>query len=465
MLSKAFHPRLLHPYYTLVSQCPQGDNLMSRRVRDAALETRTARHRLQVRKEPFYRLIEPGLFLGYRKLANSPGTWLVRRFNGNAPGGSPYTRTNITTTDGLPVIADDYSDANGETILSFAQAQERAKAFRPDARQAHGPHKVTEALADYFAHLREGGRPETLVREAENRAAALIVPKLGDKEVAALTTKQLRGWRDALIRSGARLRTRTGEAQKYRKADDGEDALRARRASANRVWTILRAALNYAFIEGKADNDSAWRRVKPFGSVERSRVAYLTVAESKRLLNACPPDFRQLVRAALETGARVSQLRELVVRDFDSDSKTVQLRTRKGNGEVKTYRCVLTDDGAALFADLCAGRAAGEPILRKADGRAWGESHQVRAMTAACAHAKIGAAVSFHSLRHTWASLAAMNGTPLLVIAQNLGHTDVRMVEKHYGHLAPSYVADAIRAGAPRFGMHKPGNVRPLTKR
>jgi hypothetical protein len=26
------------------------------------------------------------------------------------------------------------------------------------------------------------------------------------------------------------------------------------------------------------------------------------------------------------------------------------------------------------------------------------------------------------------------------------------MVEKHYGHLAPSYIADAIRAGAPRFG-------------
>jgi len=26
------------------------------------------------------------------------------------------------------------------------------------------------------------------------------------------------------------------------------------------------------------------------------------------------------------------------------------------------------------------------------------------------------------------------------------------MVEQHYGHLAPSYVAEAIRAGAPRFG-------------
>jgi hypothetical protein len=44
-----------------------------------------------------------------------------------------------------------------------------------------------------------------------------------------------------------------------------------------------------------------------------------------------------------------------------------------------------------------------------------------------------------------------MNGTPLLVVAKNLGHADTRMVEKHYGHLAPSFIADAIRAGAPRY--------------
>jgi hypothetical protein len=44
-----------------------------------------------------------------------------------------------------------------------------------------------------------------------------------------------------------------------------------------------------------------------------------------------------------------------------------------------------------------------------------------------------------------------MNKVPLMVVAQNLGHADTRMVEKHYGHLAPSFVADAIRAGAPPF--------------
>jgi len=44
------------------------------------------------------------------------------------------------------------------------------------------------------------------------------------------------------------------------------------------------------------------------------------------------------------------------------------------------------------------------------------------------------------------------------VVAKNLGHADTRMVEKHYGHLAPSYVADEIRTKAPRFGF-EPGNV------
>ena len=59
-------------------------------------------------------------------------------------------------------------------------------------------------------------------------------------------------------------------------------------------------------------------------------------------------------------------------------------------------------------------------------------------MVEACARAKIKPAVGFHQLRHTWASLAVMNGVPLMVVARNLGHANTRMVEKHYGHLAES---------------------------
>jgi hypothetical protein len=33
------------------------------------------------------------------------------------------------------------------------------------------------------------------------------------------------------------------------------------------------------------------------------------------------------------------------------------------------------------------------------------------------------------------------------------------MVEKHYGHMSASYIAEAIRAAAPRFGVTAPSNV------
>lgn len=47
-----------------------------------------------------------------------------------------------------------------------------------------------------------------------------------------------------------------------------------------------------------------------------------------------------------------------------------------------------------------------------------------------------------------------------MVVAKNLGHKDTRMVEQHYGHLAPSFVVDAIRAGAaPLIGL-SPGRRR-----
>ena len=112
---------------------------------------------------------------------------------------------------------------------------------------------------------------------------------------------------------------------------------------------------------------------------------------------------------------------------------------------------VLTAEGAAFFRQHTAGRAGHERMFRHGDGSAWGPSEQARPMAEACERAKIKPAISFHILRHTWASHAVMNGVPLMVVAKNLGHADTRMVEKHYGHLAPSFIADAIRAGAPRY--------------
>jgi len=73
-----------------------------------------------------------------------------------------------------------------------------------------------------------------------------------------------------------------GQGTRYRKAPSTSDAKRGRRATANRVLTILKAALNHAWKEGKAASDSAWRRVKPFREVAAANVRYLTAAECAR---------------------------------------------------------------------------------------------------------------------------------------------------------------------------------------
>jgi hypothetical protein len=57
-----------------------------------------------------------------------------------------------------------------------------------------------------------------------------------------------------------------------------------------------------------------------------------------------------------------------------------------------------------------------------------------------------------------------MGGMPLPVVARNLGHADTRMVEKHYGHLAPSYVVEAVRKHAPRFGATEESNLKPMAR-
>ena len=419
---------------------------MARTVRDVALETRAARARLRPQGKPYYRTIEEGLHLGYRKPVSGAGKWVLRHYVGR----QGYTVETIEA-------ADDLSDADGVAILSYRQAQARARERMVHRAHAaagkHGPLTVRDVVEGYLEWL-EGNRKSAV--DARHRAKAHIYPTLGDAEAALLTTDMLRKWHVGLAKALPRARTRPGKVQRHRAFDGSADAVRRRRSSANRVLTILKAALNHAFNDGKLPSDAAWRKVKPFRGVDAARIHYLTVTEARRLINACEPGLRPLVQAALQTGARYGELASLKVHDFNADAGTVAIRQSKAG---KPRHVVLTDEGAALFAHWTAGRAGSEPLLLRPGGEPWRASHQGRPMREACERAKIVPALSFHGLRHTWASLAVMAGMPLLVVARNLGHADTRMVERHYGHLAPSYVVDAIRAAAPRFGTHQPTNV------
>lgn len=430
---------------------------MTRTTRDENISTRAARDRLKPSGKPYFRHLDEGLHIGYRKGARS-AAWVVRWYSGDK-------NYRVESLDGRP---DDVLEADGATVLNWPQAQAEArKLFQRMQRQAAGldaepekagPYTVRRAIADYLVHL---GRHGKTVKDTTCRADALILPQLGDIDAAKLPATRMRTWLDEIAAAPPRLRQSAKDIKEGRikvRAIDPNDpeATRRRRSTANRMLTILKAALNLAWREGKLPSDDGWRRVRPFPEADAARVRYLSTEEAIRLINACEEAFRTLVHGALVTGARFGELAALEVADFNRDSGTIHIRKSKSG---KARHVVLNEEGQKLFKNLTAGRSGNASIFIKPDGAVWGRSHQHRPFKEACRHAKITPAITFHELRHTWASLSIMAGAPLLVVAQNLGHADTRMVEKHYGHLAQSYVADTIRRTAPSFGVATDGNV------
>jgi integrase len=436
---------------------------MARTVQDAKLDSRNARDKLKTRARPYYKMLIPGtLHLGYRRRRSGKGAqgrWLVRRYVGlDAKGIGRYRERDIG-------LADDFLDADGGTILNYAQAQQRALEWYPASddgkKTPAGPLTVRDAIDRYLTALEHRGRS---TNDARIRAKLHILPSLGSELVEDLTTERLQRWLSEIAKLPPRLRQKLGvAAPRFKLMAEDDQTKRRRRSTANRVLTILKAALNSSFDEGHVGSNNAWgRRLKPFRQVDVARTRFLSVAEAKRLTNACDPDFRNLVMAGLCTGARFGELARLTVADFNGDAGTLAIWRSKGGQARHVY---LTDEGCAFFKQLTAGRTGGEVLLRKADGMAWRKSEQLRPMAAAVGRAKIVPPISFHGLRHTYASLAVMDGVPLHVLARNLGHVDDRMVQKHYGHLTDSYLREEIRKGAPKFGFPKGGKVVALGKR
>lgn len=242
---------------------------------------------------------------------------------------------------------------------------------------------------------------------------------------------------------------------------DDDDSRRARKATANRILTMLKAALNRAFHSDRVSSDSAWRKVKPFRRVDEAVIRYLTIAEAQRLVGVCPTDFRTLVQGALLTGCRYSELARLKCANFNADSGTLAVRLSKG----KVRHVVLTDEGKEAFVRWTKDKAVADHVFLRSDGAAWGASHQKRPLDEASERAELVPAVTFHILRHTYGSHLAMAGVPMGVIAAQLGHADTRMTEKHYAHLAPSYIAKTVRDNFPTLNLSEPQKVVPLRSR
>lgn len=450
---------------------------MARSTRDAKLDTSSARLKLLHRVNPHWSSLEPSYALGYYrpKRRHEPGTWIARYLHDE-------TRTQRRHKIGP---ADDFVEADGKNILNFSQALAKAREWfkqaRADAngeRLQLGPLTVRDAWEDYIeAAARRGMKALDRTRSA---AELHILPTLGAVQVDKLTKRRIEKWHHALSESPARVRSKFGAKEPAtRPAPKTDDEIRARRDTANRVLTILKALLNHARKAGLTHvNADAWGEAEAFKKTTKARIRFLNADESQRLVNSCPPDFRRLVQGALFSGARFGELTKLEARDFDPESGTLHIDSSISKSGTKRD-VVLTDEGQAFFQEVTGALKGNAPIFTREAfpdmrrvrprsqepmpkvSRAWKRGDQSRFMIAACEAAGLEP-LSFHELRHTHASALVNAGVPLAFIAKQLGHANTVMTEKHYGHLAPSAMAEAIRKLAPKLGIHTPGKVAGL---
>ncbi len=427
---------------------------MARMVRNAKMETREGRSKFAVSDTPYWQPIHRCGHIGYYKGKNTRA-WYARFRNEGKNAG--YTKKKIA-------LADDIRDADGKIVLSFREAQLAAQEWFKSLEMQRagytpsGIYTVKDAIDDYAQWYKLNRKSWKTV---SYQIDAHIIPTLGKIDISKLTAKKIQEWHAAIAQSPPRLRTSKFSDEKNMGALNSDEARRKRKATANRILNTLKAALNKAYQDGKVANDDAWRRIKPFKAVESAKMQYLTTDEAKRLVNACLPEFRPMIQAALFTGCRYGELCNVKVSDFNTDSGTLSIQESKSG---KPRHVILTEEGQAFFTQATFGKNGTDLIFTRFDGSQWGRSHQTRRLKEASEIANIDPAASFHILRHTHASQLAMAGVPMAVIAQQLGHSDTRICEKHYAHLSPSYVADTIRANFPKLDILKESNVRRIGK-
>lgn len=201
-------------------------------------------------------------------------------------------------------------------------------------------------------------------------------------------------------------------------------------ATVQKDASTLRAILNKAYWEDlldKAPRFPKFKRLKP-------RDRWLSLKEEERLVSAASSHLVPVIRFAVDTGGRLSELLRLDWRNVDLQNKRVRF-TKTKNGEDRTVR--LCNRAFATLAGL--GCKDSGPVFTY-KGRA---VQRVKTSFDTARRKANLEDVRFHDLRHTFASRLVQGGISLYEVMHLTGHKSLEMVQR-YAHLAPDYQEGAI---------------------
>ena len=356
------------------------------------IDTKTNRESLAIRREPYFVKLQRGAYLGFRRTV-SGGTWVARWRTED--GKHTYNALKLPMT--TPAEA-------------YDEAQKLARAwFVEKDAGVTGRWTVEDAATHYIAdrRLKKGNKA---ANDAKGRIDRCILPTLGKRHLDRLRTSEIEVWLNGLVPANV----------------DGEQA-RRKKASANRDLTTLRALLNKAWRSGHVASSDAWKKVEAFTGTHNARKIFLTPKHRHSLLEHTNGAFRDLVEAALLTGARYGELRSLFAGDYDNARRILSIR----EGKTGPRDVPVSEAAATLFVRLKKNKLPSANLFTHGDGVAWSSFDQERPMRAAAIAAKLPKGTVFYVLRHTFIAAALTGGMGIHQVAKLCG-TSVRMIELHY---------------------------------
>jgi integrase len=186
-------------------------------------------------------------------------------------------------------------------------------------------------------------------------------------------------------------------------------------------------------------------RVKP-------KERYLSREEIRLLLDACSGDLWDLVMLSLGTGMRATEVLTVDREHTDLRHGTVILIDTK-NGDRRLVP--LSSEIVTMLQQ--------RPVPIREWFPKWYRGRLTHAFVVLVRKAELaGTGVSFHTLRHTFASHAVMNGVDLFTVGKLLGHKTIQQTQR-YAHLVPDHMRTAVEQTAqalfapdvPRLGPHE----------
>jgi len=200
-------------------------------------------------------------------------------------------------------------------------------------------------------------------------------------------------------------------------------------ATVNREQQFVSVILNMAVVDGIIEVNPL-RGLKKLREPRKPR-RFFEKEEVAALLNACDKHFRPLVLAALFTGARFGELRALRWQDINLDTGKIELfRSKVGNAD----RLDIHPELVKELGRLKKSRPKADPsdfIFLSRRNTPWVNIRKSwsRAMKAAKLHGRDG--LTFHSLRHTFATFFLDGGGAVTDLRAQLGHAELSTTQRY----------------------------------